>query len=265
MSRAALFFDIDGTLTSNRTGKIQASGIEAIHRAQKKGNLVFINTGRTYCSVQQEIKNLGMDGFLCGCGTCVIFHDRVLMHHTIRDDLARRLVADMIDCDIDAVLEGHEDLFFSRDNTRFVDLEFMRKLYRNYGLSPVSAQNGYPEGRTFDKYFIVTDEQSDVLRYFDRIREDMEIIDRERGRYEIVPKGFSKSTAIEFVQKEFSVGLDDVYVFGDSANDLAMFRYARHTVALGAHSASLDPYTEYVTDDVEKDGIAHALEHYGLC
>ena len=53
-------------------------------------------------------------------------------------------------------------------------------------------------------------------------------------------------------------------MFGDSSNDLAMFEFAVHAVAMGYHDAVLDPYTEFVTRDVEDDGIMYALEHYGL-
>ena len=58
--------------------------------------------------------------------------------------------------------------------------------------------------------------------------------------------------------------LQCTYVFGDSSNDLTMFRCGAHTIALGKHDEILDPYTEYVTDTVERDGVAKAMEHYGL-
>lgn len=45
---------------------------------------------------------------------------------------------------------------------------------------------------------------------------------------------------------------------------LAMFTYGKHTVALGHHDPVLDPYTEYVTDTVENDGLMKAMAHYGL-
>ncbi len=53
-------------------------------------------------------------------------------------------------------------------------------------------------------------------------------------------------------------------MFGDSSNDLAMFEFADHAVAMGYHDPVLDPHAEYVTAEVEQDGIARALEHYGL-
>ena len=47
-------------------------------------------------------------------------------------------------------------------------------------------------------------------------------------------------------------------------NDLSMFQYAKHTIAMGNHAKGLDPFTEYVTAEVEKDGVAQAIRHYGL-
>lgn len=43
-----------------------------------------------------------------------------------------------------------------------------------------------------------------------------------------------------------------------------MFEYAAHAVAMGKHDKVLEPYTEYVTDTVENDGIYKAMVHYGL-
>ena len=92
----------------------------------------------------------------------------------------------------------------------------------------------------------------------------MEAIYRGGNTYEIVQKGYSKGTACDVILKKFGMELDRAYVFGDSMNDLSMFQYAKHTIAMGNHAKGLDPFTEYVTAEVEKDGIAQAIRHYGL-
>ena len=66
MNRAALFFDIDGTVLSEITKEIPASTVDALKRAHDAGHFLFINTGRTYCSVPVELKKLPFDGYLCG-------------------------------------------------------------------------------------------------------------------------------------------------------------------------------------------------------
>ena len=58
MNRAALFFDIDGTVLSEITKEIPASTVDALKRAHDAGHFLFINTGRTYCSVPVELKTL---------------------------------------------------------------------------------------------------------------------------------------------------------------------------------------------------------------
>lgn len=262
MKKSALFFDIDGTLTNNHTGMIQQSALEAIKKARENGHLAFINTGRTICSVQPEIRKFEFDGFLCGCGTHILFHDSTLFWESLDEDRGREIIDKMISCKIDAVLEGVDDLYFTTDKSRFKELEFIRGVYGKHGLGHTKV--GKDTRIKYDKFFIVTDALSDVDAFFEYISKDMEIIDRERGRYEIVPKGFSKATAIDFIRRKFMMDMEQIYVFGDSANDLTMFQYAKHTIAMGEHSEALDGYTEFVTKKAEEDGIAFAMQHYGL-
>ena len=66
------------------------------------------------------------------------------------------------------------------------------------------------------------------------------------------------------MRKYLGYDVDQIYVFGDSSNDLAMFEYAAHTVAMKNHDSVLEPYTEYVTDSVMNDGIEKAMKHYQL-
>jgi hydroxymethylpyrimidine pyrophosphatase-like HAD family hydrolase len=69
---------------------------------------------------------------------------------------------------------------------------------------------------------------------------------------------------MEYMRKYLGAEIDDIYVFGDSSNDLVMFEYAKHNVAMGKHDPVLEPYAELITDDVDEDGIFHALEKLGI-
>lgn len=260
MKKSALFFDIDGTLTSNHTGIIQKSALDAIAKARENGHLTFINTGRTICSIQPEIREFEFDGFLCGCGTYLIFQNELLFQYSVDRKRGIEIIEKMNSCKIDAVLEATDDLYFTTEFSRFEGIERMRKMYGKMGLGHKKVS----KETVFDKLFVFTDHLCDMQSFFADIKKDMVIIDRERGRYEIVPKGFSKATAIDFIRKKFEMEMDQIYVFGDSANDLSMFEYAEHTVAVGEHSETLEPYTEFVTKKVEEDGIAFAIKRYGL-
>ena len=72
--------------------------------------------------------------------------------------------------------------------------------------------------------------------------------------------GFDKAAAMQFVLEYFGIPWEESYAFGDSANDLAMIRYACHSVVMGEHSSVLEPHASFVTKRVEEDGIAYAME-----
>lgn len=66
-------FDIDGTLTDNATQIIPQSAVDAIRELRKNGHMAFINTGRTLVSIEKRIRDIGFDGYICGCGTHVYY------------------------------------------------------------------------------------------------------------------------------------------------------------------------------------------------
>ena len=84
MNREALFFDIDGTVLSEITKEIPASTVDALKRAHDAGHFLFINTGRTYCSVPVELKKLPFDGYLCGCGIYFTFDEEIIFEKHLR-------------------------------------------------------------------------------------------------------------------------------------------------------------------------------------
>ena len=53
MKRKALFFDIDGTLLSDHKKELPESAARVIAQARRAGHLVFINSGRARCLMQE--------------------------------------------------------------------------------------------------------------------------------------------------------------------------------------------------------------------
>ena len=103
MNRAALFFDIDGTVLSEITKEIPASTIDALKRAHDAGHFLFINTGRTYCSVPVELKKLPFDGYLCGCGIYFTFDEEVIFEKHLDPERGDEIADYMTKCQIDAL------------------------------------------------------------------------------------------------------------------------------------------------------------------
>ena len=122
MERAILFFDIDGTVLSEVTKEVPQSAIEAMEKARAEGHLLFINTGRTICSIPTEVRKFQFDGYLCGCGTYLTEHDEVLLKSSIEKQRGISVTSSVLQFEYDGfcinILDtpGHQD--FSEDTYR---------------------------------------------------------------------------------------------------------------------------------------------------
>ena len=58
--------------------------------------------------------------------------------------------------------------------------------------------------------------------------------------------------------------LKDTFAFGDSRNDLEMLEAAGVAVVMGNGSKEAKEAADYVTTDLDEDGIWNACKHFGL-
>lgn len=258
----ALFFDIDGTLLSEINGNVPDSAKEAIFQARKKGHLVFINTGRAYSLIGPIEELIEVDGYCCGCGTRVVAGDQILYSSVIPHEKGQRIKRIIAEYKLDGILEGTQGCYFRKETSWMPKVEKMKARMRDNGL--VSSYGWDEDCYEFDKFCVFRDENSDMEGFSKALGEDFDIIDRGGDFYECVPAGFSKATGIKLVMKHYGIDLEDVYVFGDSTNDLSMFQFAKNCVLMGHHSVELEPYATFFTKNVEDDGVAYAMEELGL-
>lgn len=127
--------------------------------------------------------------------------------------------------------------------------------------------NGEPIQK-IDAYF-ANELTADI--FFSRVPKELTII-RNGGYYagfgskggELTAPGISKGTGILHALKLLGGNVENTYCFGDSANDMEMMKVCAHSVAMGNGSEDVKKNAEYVTEDVDQDGIYKALLHYGL-
>ena len=199
----ALFFDIDGTLLSEITKEIPQSALDALKKTAEKGNLTFINTGRTWSELPEELKKLPFSGFLCGCGTYLRRDGEILMHQTIPKKRCEEIPVILKECRIGMILEGTDNVYFSSEVSRFREVEQTRAYFAAVGIG--LAETAETKGIIYDKFCIVTDAQSDIERMYREFEQEFDIMDRRGGVYEIVPHGCSKGTAVDYALKQFQL------------------------------------------------------------
>ncbi len=265
--RCILFFDIDGTLIADDPGRyLPDSAKKAIDLARKAGHLAFINTGRVIINVDDFIRSLGFDGYVCGCGTYIEYRNQVLLHHRLPYDLCRRTSKLCYDCGLFALFESADsngyDARMSERYAANTDVAGLISYFSSMG-RPFMTDVTSPEF-TFDKFSAWFDGGSDMERFRTCIEKDFTYIDRGAAFCEIVPKAFSKATGISYLMEYFGIPRENTYAFGDSANDLPMLTFVNHSVVMDTAPWEVKQQASYVTKTVEEDGLYLAMERLGL-
>ncbi|MFG2293147.1 HAD family hydrolase [Streptomyces sp. NPDC048603] len=77
---------------------------------------------------------------------------------------------------------------------------------------------------------------------------------------EILPLGLSKATGLSLAARRLGVKKTETIAFGDMPNDIPMFGWASHGVAMANAHRDLKAVADEVTTSNEEDGIAVVLE-----
>lgn len=263
MEQKMIFFDIDGTLIDPRTGLIPDSARTAIRRAQQRGHLLFVNTGRVICDIDPDVRALGFDGYVCGCGTHVELHGERLLSRELGHEESMSLAQTLKKLRIPAFFEGKNDIYSDCEMTEhYPELKAAMRTYRGRGLgAPAGADN---PSFTFAKFYIFMQPESDVEGFRSLIDGRFDWIARGGNEGEIVPLGFSKASGIDLLCARLNIPLANCFAVGDSANDLSMLRHVPGSVAMGGSAPEILPYCAYVTGRVLEDGVYRALAHFDL-
>jgi HAD superfamily hydrolase (TIGR01484 family) len=80
------------------------------------------------------------------------------------------------------------------------------------------------------------------------------------GIVELLPLGLSKATGLSLAARRLGVKAADTIAFGDMPNDIPMFAWAAHSVAMANAHDDLKTVADEVTSSNEEDGIAVVLE-----
>ncbi|GAA0658873.1 HAD family hydrolase [Streptomyces thermocarboxydovorans] len=80
------------------------------------------------------------------------------------------------------------------------------------------------------------------------------------GIVELLPLGLSKATGLSLAARRLGVKAPETIAFGDMPNDIPMFAWAGHGVAMANAHAELRAVADQVTSSNDEDGVAVVLE-----
>ncbi len=249
------FFDIDGTLAIGRD--VPKSAEQAIAQMRANGHQVFICTGRPRAYAERHFGQYA-DGFVCNNGRFAFMGDRVLHDRA----LTFEEVSDFVKA-LDEVAAGYA---------------FLEEWSGYYGGDPAYrpiAESVWDPGMLKDGVDPTTLHAFNFDIYF-KDAEHRKVIAEALGdrclvnphgphpSADVTVVGCDKGDAIRGVAEAMGVDIEDTYAFGDGINDLSMLRAAGHGIAMGNAMDELKAEAEFVTTDINDDGVKNALEKYGL-
>lgn len=264
MQKKIDFFDIDGTLTSELDATIPESAITAIRQARANGHKMFINTGRCFQNVEKRFRDIGFDGFVCGCGTDIYCDGRELFHVAQTHEVTMKLLRAARELNVDIIFESSREVAYDLSRPiQHPDAIAQYETFLSLGYDmPYELENP----NFFCDKFVIWYQTAEQLTAFRKVSDPyFTCIDRGGTFREFVPNGYSKATGIQYVLDYYGFTKEDAYAFGDSNNDLPMLSYLPNSVAMGnASPASLFDKVSYVTKKASEDGIAFALKHFSF-
>ncbi|MFD6423982.1 HAD family hydrolase [Streptomyces sp. NPDC060198] len=252
--------DLDGTLLRD-DHTVSTRTREALAAVTEAGAAHIVVTGRAVPWTRQILDELGYDGLaVCGQGAQV-YHageHKLLTSLTLDRQLAG-LALSKIEAEVGPLL-----LAASRDG---LDGEVLvGPGYRAHeGPLPVVRVDDANEMWTapLNKIYIQHPElDDDRLAAAARavVGSLVNIVMAGPGVVEILPLGLSKATGLSLAARRLGVKAADTIAFGDMPNDIPMFGWARHGVAMANAHDELKAVAHEITASNEDDGIAVVLE-----
>lgn len=268
-----IFLDVDGTLVDYEN-RLPKSAVEAVRQARENGHRVYISTGRSKAEVYQELWDIGLDGMIGGNGSYVEDNGNVVMHTMISKEQCKRVIGWLHERGLEFYLESNNGLFASEnfeEKGKPVIQEYSRRKGKDH-TSEITVKSAFPDmifgGELYrddlNKISFILDSYKDYLDAKEAFP------DLEAGTWggkgetalfgDLGVKNINKANAIENLLKYLNADISDTIAFGDARVDIPMLEYCAYGVAMGNGGAEIKEAADYITDDVENDGLWKAFK-----
>ena len=252
----AAFFDVDGTVLSHRSKSVPQSTRDAIKKLQTLGIPCIVATGRQISEMEKlPVADIAFDGYITLNGQLTLDKRKRMLYGTPITGKVRNYLVKMFEENrIPALLVEEEAVYLNFFDERVAVVQ--------EAISSAVPPFGQYTGKDIYQVCVYLAEGEE--HFLSDIAGECVMTRWNLGGVDIVAKGGGKVTGIRRYLENAGIRPEEIIAFGDGENDMEMLRFAGIGVAMGNAEEQVKQVADYVTADIDDDGIAKALAHFGL-
>lgn len=258
----AVFFDVDGTLVSFKTHEVSPNTIRAIASLRQKGIKCYVCSGRSIQAIKEmPINKIVFDGYITLNGQLGIDDKDDVIYEIPFDGEVKKSVIDIFNNKLMPMMLVQKDRCYHN----FIN-ETVINTYKMVGTKyeDIPKCASYENGEIYQAYTYIdplNDDES-YMEYFPKT--GLRFASWASGCVDIYNDNDGKLEGIRRILDKLKIRKEETMAFGDAINDLEMLSYCAIGVAMGNSCDKLKQIADYITDDVDQDGVYHALINYGF-
>ena len=258
MAFLAFAIDLDGTLLVGE--HVPEENIQALQAAHKEGFQIIIATARWVQMAQRIEAEIGVKGPVIACSGAQVFDpisDRDIFDHRLPEDFVSDLYAlcDVERCIATVTVEDRVLLKLDGEPDPSQMPEEMHFVPKLTGAADTLPRVAAIQGSAVNKR--IRDElqssYQDRVHFFNSIGPNGKII------LTLTSSQASKGDALQSACDHLGITTDQVVAFGDSENDVEMFKAAGAAVAMGQADEATKAEATHVTGRNDEAGVAQAV------
>ena len=252
----AAFFDVDGTLVSHESKSVPQSARNAIKALREKGILCIVATGRQIREMEAlPVGDMAFDGYITLNGQLCLDAEKKMYFGVPLEGTAKDILLELFESHAVPVSFSEEERMYL--NYVCPEVEQVQEAIS----SPIPPIGQYTGGPVYLACIYIPGGVHPCLPV---LREHCIVTWWNSGGADVIAKGGGKVKGIERYLDANGITREEIIAFGDGENDLEMLQFAGIGVAMGNAEEEVKQVADYVTSDIDDDGIAKALKYYGL-
>lgn len=257
-----VFFDIDGTLT-NSNKVMSENTINTLNKLIEKNIFIVLCSGRANSYIKQYLKLINKSKYSISNNGALIYDNdlnKIIISHTLYSkdleylwNYSNETKSSFI---INTINNKYSNNFVKNkkdkiivDKLSNVKEDKVQLVISNDDINIMKELEMYINNKTnlkvINKSFDYLNEIKDGYYFFD-----------------VVNKNVSKGNAINDLLKVLNINKKNSLCFGDSINDIDMFKSVGISVAMANAIEDLKNIADYITDTNDEDGISKFFDKY---